>query len=303
MAGQLSSTPVTMLGCDMREVELAAALLDLGADLRLVGFPEDERLKRALHFSDAREAVRGTEAVIAPMSSTDAAGRVTAHMGDSGLVIDLTDAIALLASGTPLLIGVARPIIRGLAAQYNLRLVEMAEIPEIAILNSVPTAEGAIQVAMENTEITIHNSRCLVMGFGRCGTTLARSLLALGARVTVCSRSAQDLAGAYALGCEPLPITGLSARRDFEIIFNTIPAMVLPRSYLRHLERGTVIVDIASGPGGTDFAAAEQLGLKAIHALSLPGRVAPKTAAAILIKTIPRLLENLLGEDEHGSEG
>lgn len=40
MAGQLAGTPVSMLGCDEREVELAAALLALGADLHLVGFPE-----------------------------------------------------------------------------------------------------------------------------------------------------------------------------------------------------------------------------------------------------------------------
>lgn len=302
MAGQLSGTPVSMLGCDGREVELAAALREQGADLRLVGFPADERLHKALHLLDAKEAVRGTRAVIAPMSSTDAAGRIAAHMGPSDLVIDLNEVLPLLPCGTPLLIGVARPVIRGMAAQYSLRLVEMAEIDEIAILNSIPTAEGAIQVAMENTAITIHSSRCLVLGFGRCGSTLARTLLALGARVTVCSRSEKDLAGAVALGCEVLPLGTLHSRWDFDIVFNTIPALVLPRAYLRRLERGTVIVDIASGPGGTDFAAAEQLGLKAIHALSLPGRVAPKTAAAILVKTVPRLLENLLGEDDHGSE-
>ncbi|HPT83186.1 MAG TPA: dipicolinate synthase subunit DpsA [Limnochordia bacterium] len=302
MAGQLVGTPVSMLGCDGREVELAAALLERGVDLRLVGFPKEERLQKALHFQEATAAVQGTKAVIAPMSSTDAAGRVTAHMLPPDLVIDLTEVIPRLSSGTPLLIGVARPVIRGLAAQYSLRLVELAEIEEIAILNAIPTAEGAIQVAMENTAITIHNSRCLVLGFGRCGTALARSLKGLGARVTVCARSAQDLAGAFSLGCETLPLAALQMRRDFDIIFNTIPAMVLPRSYLRQLERETVIVDIASGPGGTDFAAAQQLGLKAVHALSLPGRVAPKTAAAILVKTVPRLLENLLGEDDHGSD-
>jgi len=302
MAGQLAGTPVSMLGCDEREVELAAALLALGADLHLVGFPEAGPLTKALHFRQAKQAVLGARAVIAPMSSTDAAGRVVSHMAEEDLVIDLTEVIPLLPGGTPLLIGVARPVIRGVAAQYNLRLVEMAEIDEIAVLNSIPTAEGAIQVAMENTAVTIHNSRCLVLGFGRCGSTLARSLYALGAHVTVAARSAKDLAGAFALGCEPLPLASLQRHWDFDIIFNTIPAMVLPRSYLRQLSRDTVIIDIASGPGGTDFTAAQQLGLKAIHALSLPGRVAPKTAAAILVKTVPRLLENLLGEKDHGSE-
>ena len=135
--------------------------------------------------------MRGTEAVIAPMSSTDAAGRVTAYMGDSGLVIDLTDAIALLASGRLCSLAWPGPSSAGWLPNTIFAWWKWRRSPEIAILNSVPTAEGAIQVAMENTEITIHNSRCLVMGFGRCGTTLARSLLALGARVTVCSRSAQ----------------------------------------------------------------------------------------------------------------
>jgi dipicolinate synthase subunit A len=302
MAGQLAGAPVSMLGCDQREVELAAALLELGADLRLVGFPPDERLKKALHLRDPKAAVQGTKAVLAPMSSTDAAGRVAAHMADSDLLIDLTEVIPLLPSGTPLLIGVARPIIRGLATQYSVRLVELAELDEIAIFNAVPTAEGAIQVAMENTAITIHNSRCLVLGYGRCGSALAARLLALGARVTVCARSEKDLAAAFAAGCEPLPLATLARQYTFDLIFNTIPAMVLPRSYLRLLPGTAVIVDLASGPGGTDFNAAAQLRLKAIHALSLPGKVAPKTAASILVKTVPRLLENLLGEDDHGSE-
>jgi dipicolinate synthase subunit A len=73
--------------------------------------------------------------------------------------------------------------------------------------------------------------------------------------------------------------------------------MVLPRSYLRLLEPTAVVVDIASGPGGTDFVAAQELGIRAIHALSLPGKVAPQTAADILIQTIPHLLAKLLGEE------
>ncbi|HBN94740.1 MAG TPA: dipicolinate synthase subunit DpsA [Firmicutes bacterium] len=299
MASQLAGIPLTMLGCDEREVGLAEALVDLGVDLRLVGFPRAGSLKRALHFEEPAEAVRGTRAVIAPMSNTDAEGWITANIGTKDMPIHLAQVIPLIPSQTPLLIGVAKPLIRGLATQYGLVLVEMAEIDEIAVLNSIPTAEGAIQVAMENTAITIHKSRCLVLGLGRCGTTLAQSLVGLGAHVTASSRSPMDLARAVALNCEPLPLSALPWRADFQIIFNTIPAMVLPRSYLRLLESTTVIVDIASGLGGTDFSAAEELGIQAIHALSLPGKVAPKTAAEILIKTIPHLLEKLLGEERH----
>ena len=297
MASQLESVPVAMLGCDQREVGLAQALVDLGVDLHLVGFPKTGSLKKALHFEEPIDAIRGARAVIAPMSNTDAEGQITANMINRGEPIQLAQLIPLLPHKTPLLIGVAKPLIRGLATQYGLTLVEMAEIDEIAVLNSIPTAEGAIQVAMQNTPHTIHGSRCLVLGLGRCGTTLVQVLKGLGAVVTVGSRSAMDLARAVALSCEPLPLWAMSSKVDFQLIFNTIPAMVLPRSYLRNLDPETVIVDIASGPGGTDFAAAEELGILAIHALSLPGKVAPKTAADILIKTIPHLLEKLLGEE------
>lgn len=302
MAGQLAGKPITMLGCDQREVDLAIALLDLGVDLRLVGFPAQGSLKKALHFDEPKEAIKGTLALIAPMSNTDAAGWIKTRMDGMETGINLAEILPMLPGKTPLLVGVAKPVIKGLVAQYGLSLIETAEIDEIAILNSIPTAEGAIQVAMENTVITIHASRCLVLGLGRCGTTLVQKLVALGAKVTASSRSPQDLARAVALHAEPLPLANLHQRIDFDLIFNTIPAMVLSRSYVRLLHGETVIVDIASGPGGTDFQAAEQLGILAIHALSLPGKVAPKTAGAILIKHIPHLLEKLLGEEHHDYE-
>lgn len=299
MANQLAGIPITMLGCDQREVDLAVALLGLGVDLRLLGFPREGVLKKALHFQDPHEASQECKALIVPMSNTDAAGWIRSRMDQEEMAIPLAEVIPVLPSGTPLLIGVAKPLIRGLAIQYRLTLIEMAEIDEIAILNSIPTAEGALQVAMENSAITIHNSRCLVLGLGRCGTTLTQNLVALGAKVTVASRSSKDLARAVTLNTEPLPLTSLHSRTDFDIIFNTIPALVVPRSYLRLLSPTTLIVDLASGPGGIDFEAAKQLGIKAIHALSLPGKVAPKTAGEILIKTIPHLLEKLLGEEYH----
>ncbi len=299
MAGNLAGKPIAMLGCDQREVDLAIALIGLDADLRLVGFPGGGALKKALHFDTPAEAVQGARIVIAPMSNTNLAGEIFARLDGKEEPINLTKVIPLLSARTPLLIGVAKPIIQGLSTQYRLELIEIAEIDELAILNSIPTAEGALQVAMENTPITIHSSRCLVLGLGRCGTTLARVLLALGAKVTVASRSGADLARAVALGAEPLALANIKTSTRFDLIFNTIPAMVLPRSYLRLLDPNTVIIDIAASPGGTDFAAAEELGIRAIHALSLPGRVAPKTAGEILVSTIPRLLEKLLGEENN----
>ena len=48
----------------------------------------------------------------------------------------------------------------------------------------------------------------------------------------------------------------------------------------------TLIIDLASKPGGTDFRYAEKRGIKALLAPSLPGIVAPKTAGQILANVL-----------------
>ncbi len=56
------------------------------------------------------------------------------------------------------------------------------------------------------------------------------------------------------------------------------------------MQPGTLLLDLASAPGGTDFAAAEKLGIQAVHALSLPGKTAPATAAKAIAQTISGIL-------------
>ena len=48
---------------------------------------------------------------------------------------------------------------------------------ELTILNAIPTAEGAIQIAMEKSLKTVHGSKCLVLGFGRIGKILANATI------------------------------------------------------------------------------------------------------------------------------
>lgn len=297
---KLANVPITMLGGDLRELELAKTLLDYEVDLRLVGFPPMSVISRAKHFADAVEAVRGAKFVLGPMSNTDMDGRIFNRL-DQLDPIDLVEVIKHLPKETYLLIGVAKPIIVEMASKHQIKMIETAEIDDIAILNSIPTAEGAIQLAMEELPITIHSSKCLVVGYGRCGMTLARSLAALGAKVTVASRKAADIARIIEMGYTPLPLADLYSQVDFDVIFNTVPALVLTKQYLKKLSRSVLIIDIAASPGGVDYNTANDLGIKAILALSLPGKVAPITAGQILSDCIPRLLIELLGGDQGAS--
>ena len=124
---------------------------------------------------------------------------------------------------------------------------------------------------------------------------MARILLSLSANTIVCARSLPQLARADEMGATTLHISSLAmALANADVVFNTVPAIVLTEKMLERMRPGSLIVDLASAPGGTDFEAAARLGIKAILALGLPGKVAPKTAGKILADSVPQLIRREL---------
>ena len=159
---------------------------------------------------------------------------------------------------------------------------------EFNIRNSVPSAEGALQILMEEMPVTIDKSNILVLGFGKLGSYLAQILHALGADVTVVARKAEAIAKAEQMGCHAVNFDKLpEIVSKAEAICNTVPVIVLNGEVLEKTNRGAFILDLASRPtGGTDFTKANSLGIKTIWALGLPAKVAPVTAGKIIAQTI-----------------
>ena len=158
--------------------------------------------------------------------------------------------------------------------------------------NKFPTCEGAIQLAMEQTPYTIQGASCLVIGNGRLGSLLAHKLQVLGAHVTVSARSAQDFAKIATAGLPALDTRKLAgALRQFDLIFNTVPAPVLGSAELASVSPQGLIIDLASLPGGIAADAQPPDGCRILHALSLPGRVAPLSAARAVRDTVLTMLE------------
>lgn len=133
---------------------------------------------------------------------------------------------------------------------------ETASFLAFCVLNrcfakAFPTAEGAIQLAMEELPITIQGTRALVIGNGRIGKLLAGKLSCLGALVWVSARSPRDFAQ-IETNCH----TALDTRRlaghlsGFELVINTVPAHVLGAAELAELPEHCLIIDLASKPGG-----------------------------------------------------
>ncbi|HZK43622.1 MAG TPA: dipicolinate synthase subunit DpsA [Syntrophomonadaceae bacterium] len=290
MESILFGTKIAVVGGDDRELVLISELVKMGAKVYATGFPKDKVGHEVVVVRDIEEVCEAANVLILPVPGTDPKGVIRAIYAEENL--KLTEkALSRLSNNALIIIGSAQPFLKEWAKKYNLTLLEIIEMDEVAILNSIPTAEGAIQIAMEETSITIHKSRSCIIGFGRVGITLAKSLKALGADVTIIARSTGQLARAYEMGCRAKDFKELpEIMANSDICYNTVPHMVLDKQILKNSNPSIVIIDLATQPGGTDFEAANLFGLKAILAPGLPGKVAPISAGRILADVVPRLI-------------
>ncbi|MDN5293630.1 MAG: dipicolinate synthase subunit [Eubacteriales bacterium] len=288
-AYSLRGLRLAVLGGDDRELVYIPVLREKGAEVRTVGLPVEKR-EGIIPCATIREAVRGADVIVLPMPGVDPAGNIRAKFVKEPLPLRDED-LQEVPAGTLMLVGVARGSLKDLASRRGLRLVEIAERDDVAIYNSIPSAEGALQMAMEGTDFTIHGSRALVLGFGRTGMTLARMLAALGARTTVAARRRADLARIYEMGLTPVTFPELPrVLPHMDLIFNTVPSLILDRRLLLKTNQRAYIIDLASAPGGVDFEVAAELGIKAVLAPGLPGKVAPRTAGEILARVLPEII-------------
>lgn len=158
---------------------------------------------------------------------------------------------------------------------------------ELAVKNAVPTAEGTLGIIMSECGETVAGMSIALTGWGHVAKACARLFSAAGARVTVFARSVTALAEAESCGLGARGISELAERAgDFLTLVNTVPALVLTTEVVTNTRPDCLIIDLASKPGGTDFAACRTLSRRAVHALSLPGKCAPVTAGEMIADTV-----------------
>jgi len=287
----LTGVQVVLAGGDARQLEVIRRLTEMDASVVLVGFDRlDTPFSGVVKADWSPEILRQANALVLPAVGTDDDGTISTIFTDQEL--KLTDAHLAEAPKTcKIVAGMAKPYLRKLCEKYHLTLVELFERDDVAIYNSIPTAEGALMMAIQNTDITIHGSSCIVLGLGRTGHTMARTLQALGARVKVGVRRDEAFARAYEMGFEPFYMPDLARLAgNIDLIFNTIPTMIVTAQVIAQLPLRACIIDLASKPGGTDFRFAEKRGIKALLAPGLPGIVAPKTAGRIIANSLIQII-------------
>lgn len=261
---------ILFIGGDKRQYYAARKLREHGFEVYMYGFEKlsDNDIPEPddLYFVDI---------IVLPITGLRG-GKVPAYYSDKEIKIDES-----ILSGKLVFMGKAESF------DVDIPVCDLLKREDFALANALPSAEGAIQVAMENYDGTISGANALVIGYGRIGAALAKILSALNAEVTVASR--KDIKCYSSVFTSE--IDNLSV---YDIVFNTADALIIDESVLKNSDNKPLIIDLSSR-GGVDFEAAEKLGFKALHALGLPGKCSPKAAGEIICDAILQVLKEEYG--------
>lgn len=294
---------IAVIGGDVRQAATAEALVEAGHKVCVFGI-DAQLLQGAVFCANLSRALMHAAAVVLPLPVTHDGEHIPCDAGD--VPVRFSEILHKVQAGTVLMGGYIPQPFFEMARAQDVPLYDYYTSEEVTLRNACATAEGAIAVAIANTDTVLCGLHAAVIGFGRIGRMLARLLYALGVHVTVYARSSEARTWAEIEGYAAAELCdgGVPASivSGFGIVFNTVPARVLCRARLTEMSKDTLLVELASKPGGFDPADARDAGLRTVYAQGLPGRYAPVSAGrAIAVRVLEILRER--EESAHESNG
>ena len=283
-----------IIGGDLRIIKLAKMLAREQNEIFIYGLEKAEELKNNPNIKQCesiKKAIQEVEIVIGPIPFSSNGKTINMPFSDKEVTIremmHVINAKVLIAGGIT-------PEVYEMANDEYIEIIDIMKREELAVLNTIATAEGTIQIAIENTNKIIHGSEVLILGFGRIGKVLARKLAGLSAKVTCAARKDEDLAWIQAYGHKATNINTIGENlKQYDIIINTVPHIILNEERLQYVKNECLLIDLASNPGGIDKKAVKDNQLKFVWALSLPGKVAPTTSAEFIKDTIYNIIKEI----------
>lgn len=274
---------IAFIGGDLRQLYAANALEKAGYEGLYCGL---DTYRPSTELSDLRDV----RAILFPIPLMKG-DRINTPLSDLRLTVNELDSLPDPSGVTVAAGGLFPDSVKELLARKGYTVFDLCNDETFNYLNAIPTAEGAIALAINHTGVTLDGSQSLVIGYGRIGRCLSRRLKALGGKVTVCARNEKNRAEARAEGMSVIDHPELSSVcPSCDVIFNTVPSTVLSDAELSVIKNETPVIELASRPGGIDTASALRHGTRIISALSLPGRVAPVTAGRIIADRLVSVL-------------
>lgn len=274
-------------GGDDRLVELALIYREKGFLVSTFGMDKIS-IDGIKNYDTLDEALENSDTVICPVPFSKDATKLNTKYSSKDIYIE--EFFRKLKSGKTLLVGAINNYSKELALKYGISYIDYYNDEGYQIMNTVPTVEGALSIIINETPKTLFGSKILVLGYGRIGKLLSEYLRMLGADTFVEARKDSDLAWIAAKGMKAVPLWNLDKFVGYmDVIVNTVPALILGSSILKLIRKDALLLDLASNPGGIDYKYAEENGLKAVHALGIPGKVACRSAAMYIYETIEKL--------------
>lgn len=290
---------ISLLGGDLRQLSAAKRLSFYCDDIAVFGIEPTATFEFSGRFcEDIDEAIRGANAVILPLPASVDGKTLNCPRMPSGEAPTLKEILGKIPRETMIIGGRMPDSFKKVSEDTGHRLADYFESEKFQIRNAYITAEAALSIAMNTLDVNIRGSRICVTGFGRISKYLVNLLLSMGAYVTVAARKESDLAMAEGLGCDTLRIMEDRAwysklTAGYDVIYNTVPARLFDKEFLKAVDKRTFMADLASAPGGIDVVAARELRSNVTWAGSLPGKYAPASAGRIIAECVIEILEEV----------
>ena len=276
---------ISVIGGDLRIVRLVEMYSNEEKIDNIYTYGLEKYFGKAKMCKNIEETVSNSNIVISGMPFTKDGIIVNAPFSEKE--IEISEIFKYLSGKT----FIAGGIPEDLGADKEINTIDLLRNEKLTILNAIPTVEGAIRIAIEEREETIHESNVLICGFGRIGKILCDRFNSLGANIYCSARKETDLAWIREKRYIPLKYDELSKYANkFDIVINTVPSIILDEEKLGYLKKDVVIIDLASNPGGVDKESAKKLGIKVITAPGIPGKEMPKTAAKYIKDVIDEVI-------------
>ena len=284
---------VAVIGGDKRQGVVARELINLGCSVRMLAIGDKASSFNGGELCGTLEkAVEGCRVIVLPLPVT----RDNIHLSADGVKVELCDIVRLAARSNAIILGgmIPQEMVR-LCDSFGVEVCDYYKSEELQRKNALPSAEGALMIAMEHTDVTVKGMRTLITGYGRIGSLLADMLDKLGAHVTVAARRDETLCEISMRGINAVRIDGngnalAEAANNCQVIFNTVPSVIFTEKVLKQVKRKPLYIEIASSPGGVDLYAARDAGIETVFAPSLPGKYSPISAGGYVFETVFHIL-------------
>ena len=275
---------ILVAGGDMRQIYCAGKLSTV-YDTYVMGFsadsiPEKTNLKQAVTDKNGFY-----DFVVLPVPPLDENGNITAPFSDKK--INPEEIRELLKPDGVIFAGKYNKKLSDIFLNHE--IIDYMECEDLSLKNAVPTAEGAVEIALNELPVTLNGLKVLIVGMGRIGTSLAEILKGFGSDITVAVHNAKGTAKARITGIKSVCTDKMDT--DYQLVFNTVPEMIFDTELLKRFSDDTLFIDLASKPGGIDFKSAAMLGKKVIWALGIPGKTAPVTSGEFIAETVAGIID------------